>query len=332
MKEQILQSVFEMSPYDDTLPLKLLQGAFEVQTEEAAELTQRVYCDVLKNYDVSAPVLKPGEEKIRLVMEMSDGTMQDYQDGVLKLAQEKGHMVAQLKSNNRYGKKLPIKEEKYLDGPDSLSVQNALKLQAILDALIMIAGQIQAIDVQVKEVLSGQQNDRLALYYSGVALFLEANSIQDQLLRKELICQALKTLTDSTFQLMLQMKSDIDYLQSKKYDEDKKNKFNLLKEKMLSIEQSFMAIHQASIMKAGIYCTQGEIRAFAGVLCEYERFIKGTIVRNAEMLSQCDLRNDGIWKKRANLELDTAQVVRKLQEPKSVLYIESKGEGKNESN
>ena len=122
MKEQSLQSVFEMSPYDDTLPLKLLQGAFEVQTEEAAELTQRVYCDVLKNYDVSAPVLKPGEEKIRLVVEMSDGTMQDYRDGVLKLAQEKGHMVAQLKSNNRYGKKLPIKEEKYLDGPDSLSV------------------------------------------------------------------------------------------------------------------------------------------------------------------------------------------------------------------
>lgn len=184
MKEQSLQSVFEMSPYDDTLPIKLLQGAFEFQTEEATELMQRVYCDVLKKAGVSASVSKPGEEKVRLVVEMSDEAMQDYQDGVLKLAQEKGHMVAQLKSNNRYGKKLPIKEEKYMDGPDSLSVQNALKLQAILDALIVIAGQIQAIDTQVKEVLSGQQNDRLALYYSGVALFLEANSIQGQMFRK----------------------------------------------------------------------------------------------------------------------------------------------------
>ena len=65
MKEQSLQSVFEMSPYDDTLPIKLLQGAFEFQTEEATELMQRVYCDVLKKAGVSASVSKPGEEKAR---------------------------------------------------------------------------------------------------------------------------------------------------------------------------------------------------------------------------------------------------------------------------
>lgn len=135
---------------------------------------------------------------------------------------------------------------------------------------------------------------------------------------------------------MLQMKSDIEYLQSGKYNEDKKNKFNLLKDKMQSIDQSFMAIHQASIMKAGIYCMQGEIKALASVLREYERFIKGTIISNAEMLSLCDYRDNGkingVWKKRAHLELDAAQVILQLQEPQQVIYIENMGEKSNESN
>ena len=96
-----------------------------------------------------------------------------------------------------------------------------------------------------------------------------------------------------------------------------------------------MAIHQATMMKAAIYCQQGEIKAMAMVLQGYERFIKGTIVSNAEMLSLCDVHDDGqqtgIWKRRANFQLEISKVVKELQTPQEVLFIENKGEKSDES-
>lgn len=324
-----------LSPYDESLPAKLLQEAFNFRIDEAQLATERIYRDVVKQSGTSFTIPESGEEKLRLAVDASEDMLQDYQDGAIKLAYEKGHMVAQLKTNGRYGSKLPIKEETYIDGPNSLEVQNALQLQAIQEALETISEQIQAIDVNVKEVLTGQQNDRLGLYYSGVALFIEAHSVADEVLRKQLMAQSLKALSDSIFQLTLTLQTDILYLARKEYDKNKKYKYNMINEKIDSINRAFMAIHQATVMKSAIYCMQGEIKAMATVLHEYERFIEGTIVSNAEMLSLCDASEkrkiEGTWKKRANLQLDVGNVVKQLQNPAQVLYIENRGDGINES-
>lgn len=269
-----------------------------------------------------------------MTVDASDEMIQNYKDGAIKLAYEKGHMVAQVKTNGRYGSKLPIKEETYIDGPNSLEVQNALQLQAMQESLETISEQIQAIDINVKEVLTGQQNDRLGLYYSGIALFIEAYSVADEAFRKQLMAQSLKALSDSVFQLTLTLQSDIQYLARKEYDRNKKNKYDMINEKIDSINRAFMAIHQATVMKSAIYCLQGEIKAMATVLHEYERFIEGTIVSNAEMLSLCDASEkrkiDGTWKKRARLQLDVGNVVKQLQNPTMVLYIENRGDETNE--
>lgn len=336
MDEIMAHSAEEMSPYSEDFPARLLMEAFDYQVQQSQEMTQRIVKDVVKKSGGSPVIPNAGEEKMRLVVDMSDDQLKDYQDGIIKLAIEKGKTVAQLKENGRYGSKLPVKEQKYQDGPDALSVQNAVQLQAIAEALTVISEQIRVIDEQVKETLTGQQNDRLALYYSGVSLYLEASQVQDEILRKQLLAQSIRALTDASYQLTLKLKSDIQYLANKKYLSDKKNQYNLLREKMQTIEQSFMAIHQATIMKAGIYCKQGEIKAFAGVLKEYEGFIKGTILTNAEMLSLCDSKDNGtlsgVWKKRANLQLDVADVVHRLTNPQQVVYISLKGEPIDESN
>lgn len=324
-----------LSPYDDSLPARLLQEAFDFRIEEAQLTTERIYRDVVKHSGTAFTLPESGEEKLRLTVDFSDELLQDYKDGAIKLAYEKGHMVAQLKSNGRYGEKLPIIEETYVDGPSSLEVQNALQLKAVQEALTTISEQIQAIDVNVKEVLIGQQNDRLALYYSGVALFLEASTVVDEAFRDQLISQSLKALSDSVFQLTLTLQTDILYLARKEYDKNKKYKYNLINEKIDSINRAFMAIHQATVMKSAIYCLQGEIKAMATVLHEYERFIEGTIVRNAEMLSLCDSNEkrkvEGTWKKRAKLQLEVGKVVKQLRNPAQILYIEHRGEDTNES-
>ncbi len=334
MDDLLSRKILELSPYDEDFPTKLLNEAFNLRIEEANQITKKVYEEIKVSPVYSELIGETGEEKIRLVVDVSDNFIKDYKDGTIKLANEKGCLVAQVRKNGRYGEKLPIKEENYFNGMTMLDISNALQLKAIQDSIAEISQQIQAIDESVREVLTGQQNDRLGLYYSGVALYKEAMSVSDAELRKHIIAQAIKTLTDSTFQLMLTLQSDIKYLKNKEYDANKKNKYNLIVEKMDNINRSFSAIHQASILKAGIFCQQGELRAMASVLQEYSRFIEGTIVRNSYMLAQCDLNDtgkaDGIWNKRAQLQLNVSNVVKQLNESEQVLYIESEGK-ENES-
>lgn len=336
MDDYMSQSVLELSPYDDSFPVQLLKEAFECKIEESRSLTERVYRDIISKsaHPISLP--EEGKEKIRLTVDFSDEQLQDYQNGVIKLAKEKGHIVAQIRENGRYGSKLPIKEETYIDGPNSLEIQNAAQLQAIQEMLVQITKQIQSIDENVKEILAGQQNDRLGLYYSGVSLYIEANSIHDTEFHKQLMAQSLKSLTDSIFQLTLSLKSDIEYLKRKEYDKEKTRKHNLMCEKVNSIDRGFMAIHQATIMKAAIYCQQGEMQAMVSVLMQYEDFIKKIIACNADMLSQCTVGDNGkltgTWKRRAHLQLDVAKTIKQLKAADAPIYIEYKEGNKYESN
>lgn len=330
MNEILTLDPLQMSPYDETFPAKLLSQAFELRLKEANEVTDKVYKEIRKTHINEFSMLEPREEKMRLVVDASDAFMEDYKNGAVKLAYEKGNLVAQIKNNGKYGKKLPIKEEITKSGPNAMEVGNALQLKALQESIAEVSKQIQAIDESVKEVITGQQNDRLGLYYSGVSLYLEAMSIEDNDMKRELLAQSLKALTDSSFQLMLTLQSDVSYLKNKKYEKDKKNQHNLMNEKINNINQGFMAIHQASILKAGIYCQQGEMKALANVLQQYERFIKGTIVENANMLALCDINDDGTsegtWKKREQLQFNVSKMVTQLRKPADVLYINSEGD------
>ena len=330
MNEILNLDPLEMSPYDETFPARLLSEAFELRLKEANEVTTEVYKEIRKSHASEFAMLEPGEEKMKLVVDASDAFMEDYKSGAVKLAYEKGNLVAQVKNNGRYGKKLPIKEEVATVGPSPMEIGNALQLKALQDAIADVSKQIKAIDESVKEVLTGQQNDRLGLYYSGVSLYLEAMSVEDSDFKRELLSQSLKALTDSTFQLMLTLQSDIEYLKRKGYLKDKRNQFNLMNEKVNNINQGFMAVHQASILKAGIYCQQGEMKAVANVLQQYEKFVKGTIVENAYMLSQCDINDngteEGTWRKREQLQLNVSKVVSQLRKPAEVLYINCEGD------
>ena len=247
MEDNKRLDIFDLSPYDESFPARLLQDAFDFRTEQSQSTTEKIYRDIVMKSKYNAPIPKIGTEKLRLVVDTSDDMIHDYKNGAVKLAREKGHLVAQLKENGRYGSKLPIKEELYMDGPSSLVVQNALQLQAIQEALVTISQQIRAIDENVKEVLTGQQNDRLGLYYSGVALFIEAHNINDENFKRELTAQSLKALSDAIFQFTLTLQSDIQYLVRSEYDKDKKHKFNLINEKIGNINPELFMRGQFSL-------------------------------------------------------------------------------------
>lgn len=315
----------DVSPYDVTYPVIVLSNGIKAELERAQAAAQQIYRAVVRELPAAAQVHKALKKGCRYVVEMSDSTMQAIESGALKLTQENGKTFAQLRENGRYSSKLPIKKEVFRTGIDAVQMANALQMQAIQDQIQDVANQLVIIGGSVKEVLQGQQNDRIALYYSGLSLFLEARSVSDISLRCALQAQALRALSESTFQLKLNMQSDIKYIVDKEYDKVKGKRKELIIEHMNSINQSFAYIHQATMLRAAIYCDTGEFASMARVLEEYSYLIDTVVAKNALLLSQYDMNDDGtqtgLWASRAQLKLDTAGLAKALNAPSKTLYL-----------
>lgn len=322
----------ETSPYDVSYPVYLLSCGIKKELKQAQMVAQSIYRAVIREMPTLTQVRQAMDEGCRYVVDASESTLKAIESGTLKLTQEHGKTYAQLRVNGKYGSKLPIKKEIFRKGIDPAQMANALQMQALQDQIQDVTNQLILIDGSVREVLQGQQNDRIGLYYSGLSLFLESRSVSDVGLRNALQAQALKALAESTFQLKLTMQSDIRYIEQKEYEKAKGKRKNLILEHMNNINQSFAFIHQATMLRAGIYCDIGEHGPMARVLEEYSYFIDNDVARNALLLSQYDMNDDGtetgLWASRSQLKLDTAELNRALNSPSKTLYL---GVAKEES-
>lgn len=158
-----------------------------------------------------------------------------------------------------------------------------------------------------------------------MALYLESENISDNEMKKVMMAQSLGILAEATFQLTLTMQSDIRYLLNKEYKYAKGKSVELIDDHMCNINQSFAFIHQATMLRAGIYCNAGELAAMSTVLGEYSRFIEGTVANNAALLAQCDTTDngtdEGVWKSRIKLKLDVSDFAKQLNNPEKSVYL-----------
>ena len=316
----------ELSPYDPSYPINLLTNGMKTGIVEAESAAKEVYKAVTKVAPIGTQLAQVKKET-RYIVDMTSKTLEGIESGKIKLTtNKKGETFAQLLGENgKFGKKLPIKKEDITVGLDPVTIAMAMQMKAMQDQLENIAEQLDQIDKNVKEVIQGQQNDRIANYYTGAALYFEAQSIENKEMRDALIAQSLKTLTDASFQLRLKMQSDIQYLLNGEYKDAKGKRAKLIDERMNSINQGFAYIHQAALLKAGIYCNEKEYGAMSTVLDEYSYFIDKNIKSNANFLAQCDASDDGTyrgaWESRAQLRLDTSEIRKQLSSDEKILYL-----------
>lgn len=318
----------EISPYDAAYPIMLLSNGLNKGLAQAQITVKEVYNAVAKEAPLLAQAQQSFKKGYRYVVDATESTINAIDSGKIRLSTDKaGKMFAQTRdANGHYGSKLPIKKESFRKGIDPVQMANALQMMALQEQIQAIADQIKVIDKRVREVLQGQQNDRIGLYYSGMALYLESTTITDCETKKALMVQSLRALSEATFQLTLTIQSDIQYLVNKEYESEKKGeRVELIDNRMCSINQSFAFIHQATMLRAGIYCNQGELAAMSMVLNEYSHFIEGTVANNAALLSQCDTTDngteEGVWKSRSRLKLDVSDLVKQLNMPDKIVYL-----------
>ena len=319
----------EIAPPIDRSPLALLSTAIRQNCNEA----DNAIADIVKAVERQAPemaqISKATDKGFRLVVDASDETLQAIDRGDIKLTTDKmGNTFAQMKrSDGRYGKKLPIKREEFSQGIDPVQAANAMQVKALQEQLDEIAEQITVIDGRVKEVLRGQQNDRIGLFRSGMSLYLEAREVSDEGLRKLLVAQSLRALSDATAQLDLELQEDVAYLSNGEYRKAKGKRTELIDEKMASINRCFPVLHQASVAVAAIYCEQGEVKAMASALEAYSRLIEQTVGSRAGLLAEFDASDDGtdrgVWRSRAALQLDVSALSKALSAPEKTFYLEA---------
>lgn len=315
----------EISPYDPSYPLALLNNGIGNELSKAQAAADKVYRAVIRELPELTQVQQSLQKGCRYVVDATDSTIAAIERGALKLTQENGKTYAQLKMNGKYGSKLPIKKEVFRKGIDPTQMANALQMQALQDQLQEVSNQLLVITDRVREVVQGQQNDRIGLYYSGLSLFLESKDMVESPLKTALQAQALRALSEATFQLQLDMKSNIKYLENKDFMSAKKQQTRMIAEHMDSINQSFGFIHQSYMLRAGIYCSLGEMASMARVLDEYSFFIENDVSKNAVLLSQYDTHDDGtklgLWASRSQLKLETGDMTKLLSNPSKTLYI-----------
>ena len=319
----------DLSVFDDNMPVEFLRDVIAFRLEQSNRVVSKIYDEVTKECDGQVLEL-PKEDRVRFVMDIDDEKSKDILDGKIKLVTENGNTFAQLRENGRYGKKLPVREEVYKDELGEFKLQYALQMKSLQDSLYLMNEKLSLIDENVRSVINGQQNDRIALYYSGASLFSESLCVSDQSLKRLLMAQSIKSLTESIFKLTLIMGEDIQFLKSGNYKGNKRRCHSIVCEKLDSIRQCYSILHKSSILKAAIYGFQGEMKASASVLLEYSNFIDEYIIKNKNLLVQLDPYDDGtdagIWKSQVLLGNNVKNIAQKLEIKDDVFYLDMKVE------
>lgn len=319
-----------LSPRDPRCAIQFFADTVSNKLAQADAFAESVYKAVLKEASTTSQIVQSFKKGSRFVVDMTDATKEAIDKGHLKLVTEHGKIRAQLRdANGHYGSKLDIKEEFFNKGIDPVEMANALQLKALQEQLQQVTDQIVMINSSVLDVLQGQQNDRIALFYSGMNLYLEAQSIKNPEIKSALLAQAIRALSDGTQQLSITMESDIEFLTTGQYNKLRGKKTEAIQNRMDSINKAFSFIHQATLARAAIYCQQNEYLAMANVLDEYSRFIEATVVKNANLLSQCDPTDngteEGLWHSRSALKLNASELRKSLSSGSDEFYLSIEG-------
>ena len=315
-------SVFDLDP---DRPTEYLFNTVSKQMSAAEETAIQIYHQLVKDTPTVLEAGKALNNNLRLVVSASEKTMDGIAKGTIKLVNENGNVYAQIKNGQHYGKKLPVRAEKF-SSFDPSTFAAALQMQALQTEVESVHTQVMVLTDLTKGILQGQTDDRIGLYLSGAYMFIEAKSVKNKSLAVELCSQAIRSISEAEFQLSVSLNSDIKYIVKKEYKtipikERQKN----VTERMNSIEQKYTYIHKATMLKSAIYFDLGETGAMVSSLREYSKFIDNVIVPNALVLSQVTVGDDGSsngrWQKRIAVRLDVSDLANRLSNLPKTMYI-----------
>ncbi|TDP53705.1 hypothetical protein [Aminicella lysinilytica] len=280
-KESIVNDCFSL--FDEQFTIADFTASIERANQESNEVLDSARTAIKK------ALCNDTDEDTKYVVDMGSELRDKIEKGEVKLVHNSdGYLFAQLRQGNgRYGKKLAIKEELQEERISADALQLALQMDAIKTQLDTIISTMQEIEGRVADVIQGQRNDRVGLFYSGLSLYYEAKTIKDDVLKKQITAQSLKAISDANSQMIQDIRSSIQYLITEQYQSEK-NSMQHVDEHISIIKQCYDIVYRASFLKAEIYQENGEIESMLTALDEYGRFVANMIAPYVGKLSELD--------------------------------------------
>lgn len=240
-----------------------------------------------------------------------------------------GLVYAQIRGDKgRFGKPLPIEKHLEEQGLTVEQIELAMQMNAIRTQLESMIETLKTIEGRVTEVIQGQRNDRIGLFYSGLSLYTESRRISNDSLRTLTQANALKALSDANSQVIQEIRTSIEYLVTEQY-KGSKDITKEIDERLFSINKCYDVVYRSSFLKSTIYYERGEIEAMLTSLDEYGRFIQKLIIPYAGILSELDKNEKfiekGTWGAIANTLNICSEMREKLSAPEELL-LTMKGE------
>ncbi len=296
-----------LSLFDEQFSFEIFSESVQVAAYEADNVLAKAKSAVEK-------VVKRENGDYKLVVDLDEDVKNKLKTGEVELVMEKGKAFAQLRDEKKkYGKKLSITEELTDEGITSDALQSAIQLEAIKQQLETIVERMKVIEEHITDVIHGQRNDRIGLFYSGLSLYAEACSIGDAFLKKQLVAQSLRSISDANSQMIQEIRQCVAYLVNEQY-KSSKQKLQRIEEHLNTIRQCYDIVFRAAFLKAWIYQQTGEIGAMVTAIDEYGRFIEKLVVPYAGKLSELDSSDrfikQGTWGQIANT-LSSCQEMKK---------------------
>lgn len=270
-----------ISLFDEQFSFAVFSESIQTAEHEADSVLAKAKLAVEK-------AVKREDDDYKLVVDLDDDTKNKLKSGEVELVMENGKAFAQLRGENKkYGKKLSVTEELADEGVTSEALQTAIQMEAIKKQLETIVERMKDIEEHLADVIHGQRNDRIGLFYSGLSLYAEACSVEDEFLKKQLVAQSLRSISDANSQMIQEIRQCIAYLVNEQY-KSTKQKVQKIEEHLSAIRQCYDIVFRAAFLKAWIYQQNGEIRAMVTAIDEYGRFIEKLVVPYAGKLSELD--------------------------------------------
>jgi hypothetical protein len=202
-------------------------------------------------------------------------------------------------TSGKFAKQVTLNVENVSNNLELLSSINNIMMQGQLNNIMH---GIEEINRKINRILTGQENDRIALNNSAKQQYSEAILVNNDNLKYILLSNVIKTANDSKYQLIETMKNDIEYIsdlsdnfidqliEGRKY----KNK----NDRMNSLRRAFITINSATELCSASYFEMHEFDAMKKCINSYGSFIKDIQASDNNIfikLNSWDDKSDNFW-------------------------------------
>lgn len=328
-KNEVKTSAFDgfdvLSIFDEQFSIDDFDKSIHTGSDASKNVLSKVRNAVRKAYSEL-----DDDDAYHYEVSMTDELKKAINSGEVSLVTGKDGLVyAQLRGDKgRFGKPLPIEKHLEEQGLTVEQIELAMQMDAIRIQLETMIETLKTIEGRVTEVIQGQHNDRIGLFYSGLSLYAESQRITNDSLRTLTQANALKALSDANSQVIQEIRQNIEYLVTERYNGSK----DITKEidnRLATINKCYDVVYRSTFLKSTIYYERGEIEAMLTCLDEYGRFIQKLIIPYAGILSELDKNEQFIEKGTWGAIVKTLSICSEMREKLSApeeLLIDMKGD------